>query len=157
MSIKFYTSPKYFIPPPKKNISGYAPEVNVGFRFLPLVQWTLGHHYTKEHIFLVQELSFLCMQMVLTDKQMMQYAVNISGEWRTISPEYIGSLILKQLRETAERNLTIPLHRAVMAVPAEFDEQQRNFTKSAAQLAGGTLLTQLAGGTLPLSLQVVLC
>ena len=66
----------------------------------------------------------------------MQYVVNVSNEWRTISPEYVGSLILKQLRETGQQNLSTSLHRAVMAVPAEFDKQQRNYTKSAAHLAG---------------------
>lgn len=76
-------------------------------------------------------------QVAMDDKQMMQYVVNISHGWRTISPEYVGSLILKQLRETAEQNLSMPLHRAVMAVPAEFDDQQRNYTRMAAQLAGG--------------------
>jgi len=76
------------------------------------------------------------MQIILDNRQMMQYVVNISNKWTTISPEYVGSLILKQLRETGERNLSVPLHRAVMAVPAEFDAQQRNYTKSAAQLAG---------------------
>jgi len=77
-------------------------------------------------------------QITHDDSQMMQYVVNISNEWRTVSPQYVGSLILKQLRETAERNLSVPLHRAVMAVPAEFDKQQRNYTKLAAQLAGAT-------------------
>jgi len=74
--------------------------------------------------------------MQLDDRQMMRYIVNISNEWRTITPEYVGSLILKQLRETGERNLSVPLRRAVMAVPAEFDKRQRNYTRSAAQLAG---------------------
>jgi len=90
----------------------------------------------------------IAIQVALNDRQMMQYVVNVSNEWRTVSPEYVGSLILKQLKETAERNLSIPLHRAVMAVPAEFDHQQRNFTKSAAQLAGGTLLRLLTCRTL---------
>lgn len=80
------------------------------------------------------------MQMVLNDQQMMHYVVNISNEWRTISPEYVGSLIVKQLRDTAERNLSSTVHRAVMAVPAEFDEQQRNYTKATAQLAGDAVL-----------------
>jgi len=78
-------------------------------------------------------------QMSLDDRQMMQYVVNISNEWTTISPQYVGSLILKLLRETGEQNLSVPLQRAVMAVPAEFDKQQRNYTKSAAQLAGAAL------------------
>ena len=75
-------------------------------------------------------------QVTLDDKQMMQFVVNVSNEWRTVLPEYVGSLILRQLRETAEKNLSVPLHRAVMAVPAEFDERQRNYTRMAAQLAG---------------------
>ena len=75
-------------------------------------------------------------QVALDDKQMMQFVVNVSNEWRTVLPEYVGSLILRQLRETAEKNLSVPLHRAVMAVPAEFDERQRNYTRMAAQLAG---------------------
>ena len=78
-------------------------------------------------------------QITLDDSQMMRYVVNISNKWRTVSPEYVGSLILKQLRETGEQNLSVPLHRVVMAVPAEFDERQRNYTKSAAQLAGAAL------------------
>ena len=83
------------------------------------------------------------MQVALDDRQMMHYVVNISNKWTTVSPEYVGSLILKQLRETGERNLSVPLNRAVMAVPAEFDQQQRNYTKSAAQLAGGSPLKSL--------------
>jgi len=76
------------------------------------------------------------MQLTLDDQQMVQFVVNVSNQWRTISPQYVGSLILKQLRETVEQNLSVPLLRAVMAVPTEFNEQQRNYTKLAAQLAG---------------------
>jgi len=79
---------------------------------------------------------YIAEQMALDDRQMMQFVVNISNEWKTFSPEYVGSLILKQLRESAEQNLSMPVHRAVMAVPAEFDERQRNYTRTAAQLAG---------------------
>jgi len=88
------------------------------------------------------------MQVALNDRQMMQYVVNISNEWRTVSPEYVGSLILKHLRESGERNLSVSVHRAVMAVPAEFDEQQRNYTKTTAQLAGGTPLKLIMYQTL---------
>jgi len=91
---------------------------------------------STNNIYFTYENSVFCVQMVLDDRQMMQYVVNVSNEWRTISPEYVGSLILKQLRETGQHNLSTSLHRAVMAVPAEFDEQHRNYTKSAAHLAG---------------------
>lgn len=53
-----------------------------------------------------------------------------------ISPEMVGAEIIKRLRKAAEANLTIPVTKTVMAVPADFDEQQRNFTKQAAMLAG---------------------
>jgi len=53
-----------------------------------------------------------------------------------VTPEYVGSCIIKVLKATAERNLSLSISKAVMAVPAEFDELQRNMTKEAARLAG---------------------
>uniref|UniRef100_A0A4D5R9S8 Heat shock 70 kDa protein 13 n=1 Tax=Scolopendra viridis TaxID=118503 RepID=A0A4D5R9S8_SCOVI len=53
-----------------------------------------------------------------------------------ISPEMVGAEVIKVLREAAEANLNVPVTKAVMAVPAEFDELQRNYTKLAAKLAG---------------------
>ena len=55
---------------------------------------------------------------------------------QAITPEYIGSRILNQLKMTGERHLGVPITKAVMSVPAEFDERQRNCTKQAAALAG---------------------
>jgi len=74
--------------------------------------------------------------MVLDNDGMAHYVVNISNEWRQISPEDVGTHILMTLRKTAERNLTMPPTIAVMAVPAEFDVKQRNYTKLAAKRAG---------------------
>ncbi|XP_072033837.1 heat shock 70 kDa protein 13-like [Amphiura filiformis] len=53
-----------------------------------------------------------------------------------LTPEYIGSRILNHLKETGESYLGVPITKAVMSVPAEFDEKQRNCTKQAAALAG---------------------
>lgn len=74
--------------------------------------------------------------MELDSDGMAHYVVNISNEWRRISPEEVGAQILTTLRRTAERNLTVPAKLAVLAVPAEFDAKQRNFTKLAAKYAG---------------------
>jgi stress 70 protein chaperone microsome-associated 60kDa protein len=74
--------------------------------------------------------------MELDKDGMAHYVVNISNEWRRIAPEDVGSQILMRLRRTAERNLTMLPTLAVMAVPAEFDARQRNFTKLAAKHAG---------------------
>ena len=53
-----------------------------------------------------------------------------------LTPEVIGSHILRQLKETAEKQLEGSASKAVISVPAEFNELQRNYTRKAAQLAG---------------------
>ena len=59
----------------------------------------------------------------------------------TVSPEFIGSRLLLKMRKMAERQLGVPIQKAVISVPAEFDERQRNYTVRAANLAG-----QIANG-----------
>ncbi|XP_005815036.2 heat shock 70 kDa protein 13 [Xiphophorus maculatus] len=54
----------------------------------------------------------------------------------TVSPEFIGSRLLMRLKKMAERQLGVPIQKAVISVPAEFDERQRNYTVRAANLAG---------------------
>lgn len=58
----------------------------------------------------------------------------------TVSPEFIGSRLLLKMRKMAERQLDVPVHKAVISVPAEFDERQRNYTVRAANLAGLEIL-----------------
>ena len=52
------------------------------------------------------------------------------------SPEEISALILKKLKQGAEESLGQPLHKAVITVPAYFDDNQRRATQQAATLAG---------------------
>lgn len=54
----------------------------------------------------------------------------------SVSPEFIGSRLLLKLRKMAERQLGVLIQKAVISVPAEFDERQRNYTVRAANLAG---------------------
>lgn len=54
----------------------------------------------------------------------------------TVTPEFIGSRLLLKMKKMAERQLNVPIEKAVISVPAEFDERQRNYTVKAAQLAG---------------------
>ncbi|NWZ70706.1 HSP13 protein, partial [Acrocephalus arundinaceus] len=53
-----------------------------------------------------------------------------------ITPERIGSKLLLKLKKMAEANLGMSISKAVISVPAEFDERQRNSTIKAANLAG---------------------
>ncbi|AWO99371.1 putative heat shock 70 kDa protein 13 [Scophthalmus maximus] len=57
-----------------------------------------------------------------------------------VSPEFVGSRLLLQMKKMAERRLGVAIQRAVISVPAEFDERQRNYTVRAANLAGLEIL-----------------
>jgi molecular chaperone DnaK len=55
---------------------------------------------------------------------------------RTVSPEEVSALILKKLKLDAERELGRTVDRAVITVPAYFNDAQRAATKRAGELAG---------------------
>jgi molecular chaperone DnaK len=56
-----------------------------------------------------------------------------------LSPEEISSRVLRKLRADAERALETPVTRAVITVPAYFNDAQRSATKRAGELAGFTV------------------
>ncbi|KAM6988328.1 heat shock 70 kDa protein 13 [Tautogolabrus adspersus] len=58
----------------------------------------------------------------------------------TVTPEFIGSRLLLKMRKMAEQQLNVQIQKAVISVPAEFDERQRNYTVRAANLAGLEIL-----------------
>ncbi len=60
--------------------------------------------------------------------------VELAG--RAWSPEEISAEILKKLKADVERSLGEPVTRAVITVPAYFNDAQRNATKDAGRLAG---------------------
>jgi molecular chaperone DnaK len=51
-------------------------------------------------------------------------------------PQEISAMILRKLKERAERSLGRPVARAVITVPAYFNDAQRQATKEAGELAG---------------------
>ncbi len=55
---------------------------------------------------------------------------------KEFSPEEISSYIIKKLKEMAEANLGIKVNKAVITVPAYFNNSQRESTKIAGELAG---------------------
>jgi molecular chaperone DnaK len=58
---------------------------------------------------------------------------------RNFSPEEVSAEILKKLKRDAENYLGEPITRAVITVPAYFNDAQRNATKRAGELAGFTV------------------
>ena len=64
--------------------------------------------------------------------------VQYRGEERSLKPEQISALILEKMKGIAEAKLGKRVKRAVITVPAYFNDSQRTATKNAAAIAGLT-------------------
>ncbi|WP_462265811.1 Fe-S protein assembly chaperone HscA [Mucilaginibacter sp.] len=60
--------------------------------------------------------------------------INVNNKFYT--PIELSALILKELKERAEHALKTPVNRAVITVPAYFNDSQRQATRDAGKLAG---------------------
>ena len=64
--------------------------------------------------------------------------VNYKGEDRMFKPEQISALVLEKMKKIAEEQLGKRVRKAVITVPAYFNDSQRTATKNAAAIAGLT-------------------
>jgi molecular chaperone DnaK len=55
---------------------------------------------------------------------------------RDVTPPEVSALVLKALKERAERHFGEPIEKAVVTVPAYFNDSQRQATKDAGRIAG---------------------
>jgi molecular chaperone DnaK len=62
--------------------------------------------------------------------------VRVSAGGKEYSPPEISAMILQKLKQAAEEYLGQPVTRAVITVPAYFNDAQRQATKDAGQIAG---------------------
>ncbi len=63
-------------------------------------------------------------------------AVRIEGQTTPFTPPQISAMILQKLKQAAEDYLGQPVTRAVITVPAYFNDSQRQATKDAGKIAG---------------------
>ena len=62
--------------------------------------------------------------------------IKVGTEWKEFSPEEISAMILKKIANDASAYLGEPVKKAVITVPAYFNDQQRTATKNAGEIAG---------------------
>lgn len=62
--------------------------------------------------------------------------VNYKDECKDFAPEEISAMVLTKMRETAESYIGNPVTKAVITVPAYFNDSQRQATKDAGAIAG---------------------
>jgi len=84
---------------------------------------------------------------ILDDEKSVMYPLTCAGggpvtvpvHGREILPEAVSAEVLKKLKRDAEDYFGEPVSRAVITVPAYFNDAQRNATKRAGELAGFTV------------------
>lgn len=81
---------------------------------------------------LQKELPFLAYHVVPGQRDTIK--IDINGE--LLTPQEISALILRDLKARAERHFDRPMKKAVITVPAYFDDSQRQATRDAGLLAG---------------------
>ncbi len=83
---------------------------------------------------------------VSEEQKMVPYSVSSSGDdvrieaaGKTYTPPQISAMVLQKLKQAAEDYLGGPVERAVITVPAYFNDAQRQATRDAGQIAGLTV------------------
>jgi molecular chaperone DnaK len=69
-------------------------------------------------------------------KRTMGQRVKITLRDKEFSPEQLSAFLLQKIKRDAEAFLGEPVHKAVVTVPAYFDDNQRSATKDACSIAG---------------------
>ena len=81
---------------------------------------------------LQKELPYLAYRVVPGQRDTIK--IDLDGE--LLSPQEISALILRELKQRAEKHFGRKLSKAVITVPAYFDDSQRQATRDAGRLAG---------------------
>lgn len=82
------------------------------------------------------DLPYLSYRVVAGENNTARVAVPLDGTDRIVSPQEISAIILRDLAARATNALGTEVRKAVVTVPAYFDDAQRQATRDAGRLAG---------------------
>jgi molecular chaperone DnaK (HSP70) len=82
------------------------------------------------------DLAYLPYEVVAGEHDTARVRIAGSGAARVVSPQEVSAEILKRLKAIASAALGVEVRRAVVTVPAYFDDAQRQATRDAGRLAG---------------------
>ncbi len=87
-----------------------------------------------------EEIKRVPYKVVRAEGDRIKVEVNYKGETKQFSPEEISAMILANMKETAESFLGHKVTKAVVTVPAYFNDAQRQATKDAGVISGLEIL-----------------
>jgi endoplasmic reticulum chaperone BiP len=73
---------------------------------------------------------------IISEKNKPMIQVSIDGKTNTFAPEEISAMVLQNMKKTAEAALGTSITRAVVTVPAYFNDAQKQATIDAGTIAG---------------------
>jgi len=83
-----------------------------------------------------RDLGYLSYEVVEGAHDTARISLPLGGGAKVVSPQEVSALVLGALKQRAEGALGRPVRRAVVTVPAYFDDAQRQATRDAGRLAG---------------------
>ena len=108
----------------------FFPQFLEGYKFFVLKTLKFHTDLQKNSRF------FFSLNQVISDNGKPRLQVEYKGEDKTFTPEEISSMVLVKMKETAEAYLGHDLNKAVITVPAYFNDSQRQATKDAGLISG---------------------
>lgn len=79
---------------------------------------------------------YVSYSIVAGERETARIELGAKGSGVVVSPQQVGAEVLKELKRWAEAELKVKVERAVITVPAYFDDAQRQATRDVARLAG---------------------
>jgi molecular chaperone DnaK len=90
----------------------------------------IGRYFFSEE---VKKAQAICSYQIVEGEN---HSVRIEVREEVFSLPEVGAMVLRELKSIAESRLGRPVHKAVVTVPAYFNDNQRQATKDSARIAG---------------------